>query len=122
MVLPQPPGEEFSNGERIDGRPWLRPETQQLMLQWEIAPRDVHRGVDATRIAFERKASARSDALPFNLGGTAKPQDQESLVDGDRYLTQQLRQSAGRGTPVQLHLPHAIAGLEVSDRPPRILV
>jgi hypothetical protein len=71
MVLSQPPGEQLSNSERIDRRPWLRPKTQQLMLQWKIASGDIHRRVHTTGVTFERKAGTRSHALPFNLCGAA---------------------------------------------------
>ena len=58
--------------------------------------------------------------IPLPLGGKPEAEGQKSLIDRNGRLTQQLREPAGGGPAIQLHLPEAVARLQIADRPPGV--
>ena len=123
VVLAQPPREELADRERIDRCPRLGRQTKQLMLERQLAARHRHRGVDAAPRNFRTLFGRRGvRALPLAFGGKPEAQGQKSLIDRDGRLAQQLRQPPRCGPAIQLHLPEAVAPLQISDRSPCVLV
>ena len=122
MVLAEPPREEFADRQRIDRRPWLGGDAEQLVLERQSGATAFHRGIHARRIALEHRSKLGRGSLPLAFGGEAKTEREKTLIDRKRGLSQELRQPAGRRTPIQLHLPEAVPRLQIADRPPCVRV
>jgi hypothetical protein len=100
VVLSQPPREQFADRKRINRRPWLGREAQQLMFERKFAARDGHRCVHAGCVILERCSYVRRRPLPFALRGQSKPEREEPLINPEGRLAKQLRKPPRCGTPI----------------------
>ena len=60
----------------------------------QLSPSTGHRGVHAVCVISERRSHLGCRALPFELGRAAELQRQKPPIDGDRRLSEHLRQPA----------------------------
>ena len=122
VILGQAPGEQAADGERILGRPRRWGDPQDLHLDRAAAAGQGRgHGVDAGRVTLKGTTHSGGCARPFTGGGLPKTKRQEPPVDRQGRFTHDFRQAALRDTPVQLHLPQAVARMQRPRRKPRIV-
>ena len=71
--------------------------------------------IDASGIGFERLPHLRGQRLNTGFSAGLEAQNPHQPVIAEAGAADQFRQPAGADSPVQVHLPHAIAGMDVAQ-------
>ena len=121
-VLGQAPGQQPADRQRVHGGPRLGGHTEQQELRRPLPSAHCRRrGVDSGRVVLERAANLGCGSLPLRCGSTPQSKPEKTAIGGQRRRTEHLRQAAPGRAPVDLHLPQALARVQVPHRCPRIV-
>ena len=106
---------DHPDGQRGDGIPGLRPEAEQRELGGERLVNVVEAGVHPGRVGLQPLQLLRLEARTGPFGGPPQVEGPQEAVRLDEVLPEQLGQSSRRHPPEELHLPHAIGGVQVAE-------
>ena len=108
IIIAQSPSHQFAKDQRVNRRPFLRRDSEDLEFQRKFIARLREISIDAVRVGLQGRLRISVESLPIGFGGFGHAEDAHEGIVFQSALTDDFAECSVRGAALGFHRPKSV--------------